>query len=199
MKKIYFDIGANDGTNSIFVTNDPNAVVFAFEPNPLLAKHLRDHTPGNYLVFECAVSDYTGKANFNICESADRGCSSLLELSEKALTEWGGRQDMVPTQKTEVDVIRLYYIINMFGIEEIEYFHCDAQGSDLNVLKGMGEHIRKIKGGVVEAAGKDEILYKDQNSAKDTINYLESYGFKIVAINGNDVQGNEFNIHFTRA
>ena len=199
--RVYFDVGSNDGSSSISWINQGHEV-HLFEPNPSLVKNYMDGPMPidrpNVHVNQVAVSDYNGTAQFNICVTHDRGCSSLLDISERAKTEWGGRQDMIPTHKIDVQVIRLDSYDPLNNIDEIEFFHCDAQGSDLRVLKGMGKHLRKIKAGVVEAAAKQDILYRDQNHIQETIAFLETNGFSVNYIQANDFQHNEVNIGFTR-
>lgn len=202
--KVYIDVGANDGSSSLnWARESQDNIVFAFEPNPLLVQKIEqiikdEGLEHNYLIHKCAIADYYGVSNFNICTEADRGCSSLLELSEAALTEWGGRKDMIPSSQIAVEVWTMEQMCVLYTISEIEYFHCDAQGTDLAVLKGFGDHLRKIKAGVVEAANKPEILYKGQNTVADTKAFLEQNGFQVTAIGRNDVQDNEYNLHFVR-
>jgi len=200
MSKVFFDIGANDGHHSIpWAKQNPEAKVYAFEPNPYFSEILKKENLPNYFIFSYAISDFNGRAAFNVCESADRGCSSLLELNKEGISErWGGRTDMIPSQQIEVNVMRLDTFMTWQGIKEIEFFHCDAQGSDLKVLQGMAEHITKIKQGVVEAATKIDVLYKGQNTTEETINYLRLHGFDVESTQRNDDQNNEINIYFKR-
>jgi len=196
---IIFDVGANNGSSSKHYAANGHTV-YAFEPNEHLFNGLKEYSKEHptFKPYKVAVSDFEGFASFNVCDKADRGCSSLLDLSDKGRTEWGGRKDMIPVDKVTVDVIRLDKFIEHAGIECIDVFHCDAQGSDLNVLKGLGDHITKIQRGVVEAALKPDILYVNQNSVYETIDYLKSFGFIIGTLHSNDVQLNEVNINFTR-
>lgn len=199
MKKIFFDVGANFGTTSLQIAkNDPEMIVYAFEPTPELILHLKRCSSNleNYNVVGKAVSDYEGKATFNIAGQADWGCSSLLEFSEKSKTEWPGRTDFVVTRQIEVEVIRLYNFIMLNDIEIIDYFHCDTQGSDLDVLYGLGDKISIIKEGVIEAAAKRDILYKNQNDYLECIEFLKMNNFEIIAVHSNDPDTNEVNIHF---
>lgn len=191
---IYFDVGANDGSSSQF-WKDQGHTVYAFEPNPWFHQTLIHR---GYNLCKAAVSDFNGKAKFHVCDTHDRGCSSLLEVSEAGKTEWGGRTDMLPVTEIEVDVIRLDTFMQQNSIEWIDYLHCDAQGSDLAVLKGLGSMIDKVRAGVVEAAQKYDILYVGQNTAEETMTFLTENGFRIERVLGNDVQGNEINISFIR-
>lgn len=196
---IYFDVGANDGSSS-YQWARQGSTVFAFEPNPEMIEAIKARVGANpnYIIMPFAVSDYNGTAIFNICKTHDRGCSSLLDVSEAGKTEWGGRQDMLPAETLNVNVMRLDSLSILDQISSIEFFHCDAQGSDLKVLQGLGRHISKIQAGVCEAGTKPDILYKGQNTLETTRAYLESNGFEITGITTNDVQNNEVNLAFRK-
>lgn len=199
MKKILFDVGANLGTSSIDIArSDPDTFVYAFEPTPELIFFLKKKTLGfkNYTVVGKAVSDYEGTATFNIAGQGDWGCSSLLEFSDKSKTEWPGRTDFVVTQQIQVDVIRLDNFIIENNIDVIDYFHCDTQGSDLDVLYGLGEKISIIKEGTIEAAAKQDILYKNQNTVLECVEFLRMNNFEVISVSSNDPAFNEANIHF---
>lgn len=209
MTKFYFDIGANDGRSMISRAYEPDSVVYAFEPTPELVEKLREnysHLP-NYHIIPKAVSDKEGKSTFYISGHADWGCSSLCHFQKEDILKrtWPGRTDFGVTQSVEVDVIRLDNFIKNLredGIEinEIEYFHCDAQGKDLEVLMGMGKELNLIKRGVIEMPTSHiSKLYSDQHFIdKDAIQFLEDMGFEIISIESNDSQKNEVNIHFEK-
>lgn len=99
---IYFDVGANFGKVSIPIAqSNPEATIYAFEPVPELGSAIAAATSGlpNYILTRAAVSNYNGASTFNVSAHASWGCSSLLDLSEKAHTEWNGRRDMDVTHK----------------------------------------------------------------------------------------------------
>ena len=189
---IFFDIGANTASDSLHIANDPKAAVYGFEPTPYLIDIIKEKIKNvpNYILVEKAVSDFDGVAKFNISgdvltkdvSNPEKhgwwGCSSLLSLSDSALTSWYGRTDMMVIETIEVEVIRLDTFMSANNISRIDYIHIDAQGSDLNVLRGLGKYITTVAGGVVEAANKPDILYRNQNHKDDTIRFLEYNGFK---------------------
>lgn len=206
--KVIFDVGANWGSFSLEETKkNQNVVVFAFEPTPILVNHLRTsakekNIDDRYHIIDKAVSDYNGLAKFNIAGQRDWGCSSLLEFSDNLDKTWPGRTDFKVTDSIEVEVITLKnYIENLapFPINEIDYFHCDTQGTDLKVLIGLGEHIHKIKAGVIEVASNNKVqLYKNQHTMKESKEFLNQHGFKITRQQSNDIHNNEYNIFFER-
>lgn len=200
--KILFDVGANHGTDSLpIIARHLDWICFAFEPTPRLIHHLQTQSrtfSDRYHVIPCAVSDFDGESEFNIAGQTDWGCSSLLKFSNNLDKTWSGRTDFKVTETITVKVITLKTFIEQMSpiaIDRIDHFHCDTQGSDLKVLKGMGHHIGLITKGVVEAANKDNILYDNQNSSKETNEYLIEKGFK-TRIEMNDGFNNEVNIFF---
>ena len=201
---IMFDVGANWGTDSLdFIRNNNDWVCFAFEPTPQLFAHLVNASAGfkdRYFVYPYAISDFVGKANFNVAGQSDWGCSSLLEFSDNLDKTWPGRTDFVVTENIEVDVISLKYfienIVPNIKIEKIDRFHCDTQGNDLKVLKGMAEYVSIIQHGVIEVPQSTEVmLYKNQHSFEEAVEFLQNNGFKISNINS---QQNELNLCFDR-
>jgi FkbM family methyltransferase len=206
MPKIYFDIGANDGSSMSRFADEPDSHVFAFEPTPRMVNILRDrysHLP-NYHIIQKAVSDIPGTQKFFVAGNEDWGCSSLCNFQESCVLEqtWPGRKDFKVTEEIEVEVIRLDSFIENLSdpISEIEYFHCDVQGKDLEVLKSMGSYLGMIKEGVIEMpTSHNAKLYTDQKwLAEDAIKFLEENGFEIIQIISNDAQTNEVNIYFKR-
>jgi FkbM family methyltransferase len=199
--KVVFDVGANNGSSTIPIAkNEPNTIVFAFEPTPKLIEDIQSQITDiqNYIVTEVAVSNFNGTADFNLAEFYDWGCSSLLEFSDKAQTHWGYDPPFKITNKIKVNVITLKEFIEANNISNIDYLHIDTQGSDLNVLIGMGDYINIVNEGVMEAASSDDILYNGQNTKEQCVSFLESNGFKILNISKNDDGGNELNIHFSK-
>jgi hypothetical protein len=69
-----------------------------------------------------------------------------------------------------------------YNIDKIDYFHCDAQGNDLKVLKSFGNKISIIEQGQVEVDYKGSI-YDSDNSIELVMSYLKDNNFRIININ----------------
>ena len=199
--KIFFDVGAELGLDSVPVAkNNPDILIYAFEPNPHMVEHLKTQSQGldNYIIIPVAVSDYSGYSNFNICKEHP-GICSLLDFDNDGVKNWQWADFPVYTdEKIEIGVIRLETFIKENNIKKIDFFHCDTQGSDLNVLKGMGDYIHLIEEGQVEAELYKKSLYQNQNKYKETIEFITSKGFEVYKI---DAEGGmrECNIKFRKA
>lgn len=200
-EKIVFDVGANNGSSSVpLAIANPTYLIFAFEPTPEMIEVIQSKIVGleNYVIVPKAVSDYNGTAEFNVAGNWDWGCSSLLKFSKKSQTDWPGRTDFHVTYKLNVDVIRLDTFIEESGITKIDHLHIDTQGSDLNVMKGLGEYLQIVNEGTMEAGTSDDVLYEGQNKLNDCIKFLLLNGFKVVDVNSNDVFCHEVNIVFKK-
>jgi len=202
MPRIFFDVGANDGSSMFHHTNDPNNIVYAFEPTRELAAKLRARFAfhNNYIVIPKAVADYTGQSTFYISGQADWGCSSLNHFADSLHQTWPGRTDFKVTDSYEVDVIKLEDFVIENNITEIEYLHVDVQGKDLEVLMGLGSKLSIVKAGVIEMpTSHEKKLYKDQKYLKeDAVKFLEENNFRVTGISSNDCFNNECNISFVR-
>lgn len=184
-KYIVFEIGANNGSHTQKFLDKENSYVYAFEPLPNLYKLIGDRFSerNNLELYNIAVSDFDGESEFGISDptegAMDYGCSSLYEFTENIEELWPNRKDFKFIEKIKVNVVRMDTFLSEKNITKIDYLHCDAQGSDLRVLKSFGKYIEIIKSGVVEAANKVN-LYNTDNSVDSIIEFLEKNNFKIL-------------------
>lgn len=195
--KVIFDVGANNGDSTLHMAK--GNIIYAFEPTPEMCEEIKIKTSGinDYHLIQKAVSNFNGKAKFNIAGHNDWGCSSLYEFTNKLAPEWAWRTDFHFTKQIEVDVIRLDNFCAENHITKIDYFHCDTQGSDLKVLEGLGEYISIVQEGVIEvAANADVALYKGtENTLLQAVEFLTNNGFRDLHITPWSM---EYNIHFKR-
>lgn len=196
-----FDVGAHWGQDSLDITrNNPDVVCFAFEPTPELAAQLREKSrdfADRYFVYEYAISDYNGVSDFHLVVG-DTGSASLNSFNDNLSQTWPGRTDFVVRKTITVPVFRLDTWLSIYGehIDEIHHLHIDAQGSDLNVLKGLGNKIGIVQSGVIEVPQQDELrLYKGQHTKNECLEFLEKNNFVVTHVVS---QVNEDNLFFER-
>jgi FkbM family methyltransferase len=200
---ILFDVGAHHGQDSLDITqHNPDVICYAFEPTPELARLLRiaaeaRNMKDRYHVYEHAISDFDGEADFHMVEN-DTGSASLNEFSDNLSETWPGRTDFVVRASKKVNVYRLDTWLPIFAsdVTQIDHLHIDAQGCDLAVLKGLGEKLSMVQSGVVEVPQSEEVsLYKGQHTKQEAIDFLEQNGFVIDKVTS---QVNEDNLYFVR-
>lgn len=202
---ILFDVGANWGNSSLEATkNNLNFKCWAFEPTPELVIHLRAQSVDfstRYAIIDCALSDFDGLATFNLAKHADWGCSSLNTFSTDLKQTWPERTDFYSEESIVVEVKRFdtWYREQGLNLSKIDYFHCDAQGSDLKILKGMGDYINLIVEGVIECASSTDVkLYTENHTLEESVQFLNKKGFKVKDLVSNDIHDNEFNLYFEK-
>lgn len=198
--KTIIEIGANDGNDTMKFVSEPDTFLWTFEPVPYMADRvvskLENAGYKNYKMMRYAVSDTDGIQQFNLSDPGGNwACSSLNEFSDNLNEKWPGRVDFIKTQTIDVQTIRMDTFIEMEGIHKIDYFHCDAQGSDFTILKSFGKDLDKLKAGRVEAANK-VALYNSNNYVWSIITWLLTNNFNITKICdhfGNEIGTSDLN------
>ncbi len=168
------EVGACDGKDTLIYSEYAN--VWCFEPVPTSITYLTEKFKDNLNVkiIGKAVSDFNGKALFNISKN-NGDSSSLLELTDFTVLNGLIKYESQIT----VDVTRMDTFIEENHIDTIDYFHCDAQGNDLKVLQSFGDKISIIKEGRVEVT-LDQNLYTNSTNNIDSVsNFLKLNGFTI--------------------
>jgi FkbM family methyltransferase len=198
-RNVIFDVGANDGsTFSGLACAIPWLEVYAFEPTPQLLKSLRLQmgNVGNYHIVPKAVGETEGSVHFNVAGQGDWGCSSTLEFSSGLDETWPGRTDFQVTERISVEMIRLDKFLKSRNVSRIDFLHVDTQGTDLSVLKSLGDEVTRVRAGVIEVPQSCEVmLYEGQHTREEAISWLEKHQF---AIWKTVPQQNEDNIYFRR-
>jgi FkbM family methyltransferase len=199
--KIILDIGANNGKEALERANEPDTIVYAFEPTrELLVNYLWPMTINNpnLKVIPFAVDIQNSFQTFNIAGQGDWGCSSLHQFSDDIHQKWPGRGDFKTTHSYVVPTITLYDFCKLYNINRVDFMEIDAQGNDFNVLKSFGDMLSIVEEGVVEASQNVDLYQGVNNRREDIVRYLEKYNFEILKQTNNDYLGAEINIHFRK-
>jgi FkbM family methyltransferase len=142
--KHFIVVGAGETLEFLdLAETDPTVIVWAFEANPHVVSSVLStrRLPPNYHLLAMAASDFSGRSTFNVCTNAP--CSSLRE--------WGNGPRFGEMTRVDVAVTRLDEFMDREGIKEVEYLHIDAQGSDLDVIRGLGDSLRRVRAGQCES------------------------------------------------
>lgn len=204
MKSVILEVGVNRGTDTTRLLKLHNKELHGFEPVPNLYTMLKDKFYGDHRVYmhNKAVGHVNETMPFYITVDvpgimARHGASSLFQFRDDLKEDWD-RKDFETDEVIDIEVIRLEDFIIENNIDEVFYLHCDAQGNDINVLRGLGSQAHKVRAGVVEAT-KNIPLYQESENRVDTITaWLDENGFKVTQLKDNDKIGAEINIYFER-
>lgn len=130
--KIIFDIGANVGNYSIFLSKNPDAQIYSFEASPVTFKVLQNNTQNikNIQPLNFAVSDSITTLKFY--DYDDREFSQHATLYKDIIVDYHkGNTKEFDVKTTTIDNFALNY-----KISKIDLLKIDVEGHELKVLIG---------------------------------------------------------------
>jgi len=175
-KLVALDVGAQGGffNASIFSKKynfffDPVLV----EPIPVEAKKLEDK---NYKVISKGLWSENCKKKLYILGKRP-GSSSMYKPNPNALSIYDFKEKDFPifdvTDEIDIDCTTIKESLNKFNVNNLDFLKIDTQGSELEILKGMGEYfplLMKIEVQIIP-------MYKNVPSWSELVNYLEKINY----------------------
>jgi FkbM family methyltransferase len=166
----------------------PALKVYAIEPHPenfkKLEKLKNDLLPNSskrLILFQCAISDTSGRSQFHVNNDSSSG--SLLELDQESVKRWRypiGRRFLKTIKKIYVDVVTLSSIFEKHKINSVELLNIDTQGDSLSVLNSLSaKQFFCIKQILVKAHSPGCTLYKNQCESYDVVRFLKRRYFQL--------------------
>jgi len=182
---IIFDLGSRDCIQSIeFYKTFPNAKIYAFECNPntleLCENNIKPYRDRITLI-KGAVCDYDGDITFypinqqktiTTWRDGNPGASSIFK-SNGTYTVEKYFQDEIKTNCHRLDTI-----MKTYNIPTVDIIWMDVQGSELLVLKGLGDYINGLRYIYTEVTHKE--MYSGQVMFKELNDFIISNDFEIL-------------------
>lgn len=175
-------VGANTGDSLWHIFNQYDNV-YAFEPDPEIFEVLNK----KFRQFEwvtlvnAACGQEKGTAKFYV--TPNRVSSSMSVVSTSTHDEDHPQRKY---REIEVNVINLYEYLIEEGVDYIDYYVSDAQGSDLNILKTITNFVneKKINQLYIETHGNGLYLYDGLNNQFNEFKELlsENYDFEYASL-----------------
>ena len=171
------DVGAFVGDFSFSMSNVyPEAKIFMIEANPNCEKYLAaKHFP--YKI--CCLSDKEKEVDFYLQDDVDI-CSGGSYYKEKTIHYNKNRKIKLKTETLDS--------LNLFPAEEISLLKLDTQGSELDILNGAPNLIKRCKYILIETS-----LYDYNEGApliENVFGYMENIGFSATKIIEQNSAGN---------
>lgn len=132
---VFVDVGANEGQTVARVREEfKNATIHAFEPSPETFARLKRTTANdpNVHTYTVACGSKSGTVDFHVTNN--HWCSSVLppsELGRRLYGEWYRTREVVRVPVTTLDEWAAKH-----SIDRVDVLKVDAQGYDLEVLRG---------------------------------------------------------------
>ena len=148
----FFDIGAHNGTYTDLIKNNFQVKnIYMFEPQKNVYNYIKKKYKNDKRVkiFNCAVSDTIKdqKLKINLHDlttSLTESNKSNSYLEYKAKLFDSTLENMV-SEIYSVKSLKLSSILKQKSINTIDFLKIDTEGHELQVLNGMGTHIRKVR------------------------------------------------------
>lgn len=179
--KLRFDIGlSNDMPNSLeWLEKDEDVFVVGIEPHPnnfQCCKELIDNSKfkDRCFLIESAIDDV---------ENTDKkvfyglgGPETNYDAGTSSLRKPIGRFKNSIKEVYNVNVISLNYILDNLEYHLIDLIKTDTQGNDLNVLKSLKEHIKKVI--YIHSEYDESSDYKNANTGSELDDFLLKNNFE---------------------
>lgn len=200
MKKYIIDVGtSHNAPRGIELKKKYGYPVIFIEPN----KESLDKVPSDELDIKinAAITSYDGEIDFNYYQD---GTHSILETNlneiHKYIDGYSGTnakvEDWKCWKKEKVKCFKLSTLINELNIDNVVYLKIDTQGHDFEVIKSLGEEIKKVNKIECEVQITDFEVYKNQSKKNELIEYLKNNNFDLISTE-KQTYGQEENLIFT--
>ncbi|HLP85476.1 MAG TPA: FkbM family methyltransferase [Phycisphaerales bacterium] len=185
---VVIDVGANEGQTVNRVLKEfPNATIHAFEPAPLpLAQLRRNHAEDPRVhLYGVACGSAQGVAKMHITQN--HWCNSLLapsDLGKRFYGDWYEVRDVI-----DVPVVTLDAWTVRQGVSRVDVLKIDAQGFDLEVLRGATGLLRQVRAINCECQFAAE--YEGCATFSQVDSFLAQHGFALHQLHEVNTRGDE--------
>ena len=136
--QVFFDVGANDGGTSLkAVRQFPGAKIFAFEPHPEVFLRLAEATKEHASIHPVQVA-LGVKAGDQVMHTYKESLINSLVPNARFPVRFGEKSSPITVKCTTVDLFCAER-----KIEKIDVLKIDAEGFDLEVIKGADAMLKK--------------------------------------------------------
>ena len=180
----FIDIGANFGLYTIFISKKfRNCDIHSFEPLPetfgILSKNIMHNKADNITANNKGLSFEKGELYF----TNDRYAGNHIVMNPTYM------QNLT---KVNVEILDKYVEEN--NINQVDFIKCDVEGAELLVLQGAKVTLKRYHP-IILIEIDDKWTKRFGHSAKNVIDYLLSFDYKVKMINHKSKQIEEFNIN----
>jgi|TARA_R110002012_G_scaffold7698_1_gene35781 FkbM family methyltransferase len=181
------EVGSHDCTDAIYLCKKfPESNVISFECLPSAIEKCEANIASSGLqdrikLIKCAAGSVEGPTKFYpyMAEDEDENTGAASSVYVHV--------DNKNTQSITVQMRRIENVLKENKIRTVDLLCIDAQGSELHVLKGMGDMLKDVKYIQTEMPTGVESMYQNAPTKPETLQHLSDFGFKLI-YNSSDKQ-----------
>ena len=166
--KTFLELGAHQGTDTIWLAGLPGVTIHAFEPDP------RNQPPSrcNVNLYRAAVADHDGRGSL-IPSQHGWGQEWTHSSSIKAPLNHLLRYPVTFGEAIVVDLITLDSFCEKQGIEAIDFIWADIQGAEGEMIRGGRQTLARTRYLYTEYS--DDELYENQATLSEILDMLPDF------------------------
>jgi FkbM family methyltransferase len=173
-RPVVFDVGANVGqTIAAIRQRFKESAIHSFEPSLSTFQTLQKTSQGlpDLYLNNVGMGAFPGTKTF--VENTRSEMSSFLEPGEEC---WGS-----VTKRTQIRIDTVDEYCARSGVEHIDILKCDAQGFELEVLRGAKGVFDRKRIGLVYLEVLFSAMYENQSGIDELFKFLFDYGFRVIS------------------
>lgn len=175
-----FEVGSADGRDTrTYADRCTKAIVHAFEPLPenfAKLRNIAEHEP-RIVPINMAVSSKAGTASFHVAALADASSLFRARSTGSTFDKYTSKKKII-----EVMVTTLEEYCGKEKIERIDILKMDAQGAELEILKGAEGMIREKNISLIYSEVNFMRIYDGSCQFHEVTAYLEKFNYRLHAI-----------------
>jgi FkbM family methyltransferase len=173
---IIVDVGASGGIHERWLKYGSGIKTILFEPDYEEFKKLVSKKSENSLVINSALAEKSKVVDFNICKKQQ--VSSIYTPNQHLLHRYEDSERFNIERTVSLKADSLDNLLQKENINEIDFIKIDAQGSELDILKGATNFYENLIGLEVEVEFIE--LYHKQPLFSEVNSFIESKGFSLI-------------------
>jgi len=179
---LIIEAGAFNGKDTLLLSKQwPNGVIHSFEPVPEIFTLLEKNTQNcpNVHLYPTALSDRNGFQEFYVSEHPKKPGQPCQAGTVKKPLERLAWSPISYPKTIMVPTITLDTWAQQNNVDSIDFAWLDLQGNELTLLQASNHMIQRISALFMEVNFIN--AYEGQTSYAQTVIWLESHGFKVIA------------------
>jgi FkbM family methyltransferase len=175
------DVGAANGLPETWqMLRDSSVFFYLIEPNPdscaSLPRYFKPEEAGTYKIIPVAVSGTGGTRKLYV-SNASTG-SSLLSPNTRLAKEYVLPEYLFPMKILQVETRTLADIFDEVGEQQLDFFKLDTQGTELEILQGLGsDRMNQVLGVELEIGMPGG--YRNQGQFSDVQKFMVEHGLEL--------------------
>lgn len=141
--KVFLELGAHNGGDTVALASIPNTIVHAFEPDPRNLSVLALIENPHIFMHACAVSNHNGTAKFILSE---RGWGQEWTYSNSLKAPKNHLKRFPQVKFGETIYVRTVTLDSACeGIPLIDFIWCDIQGAEGDMIRGAQAVLKRTR------------------------------------------------------